>query len=60
MRLNLTMAVSGLLALSLIACTPTVRVEVAPISIYAKLDVNVRLALDKDVQALAQKNPDLF
>ena len=27
------------------ACTPTVRVEVAPISIYAKLDADVRLRL---------------
>ena len=33
------------------ACTPTVRVEVAPISIYAKLDADVRLRLDDDVKA---------
>lgn len=44
----------------LAACTPTVRVEVAPITIYAKLDANVRLQLDEDVKALIQKNPDLF
>lgn len=42
------------------ACTPTVRVEVAPISIYAKLDANVRLQLDEDVKALISKNPNLF
>ena len=42
------------------ACTPTVRVEVAPITIYAKLDANVRLQLDEDVKALIQKNPNLF
>ena len=42
------------------ACTPTVRVEVAPINIYAKLDANVRLQLDEDVKALIQKNPNLF
>jgi hypothetical protein len=42
------------------ACTPTVRVEVAPINIYAKLDANVRLQLDEDVKALIQKNPELF
>jgi len=42
------------------ACTPTLRVEVAPISIYAKLDANVRLSLDADVKALIEKNPNLF
>ena len=42
------------------ACTPTVRVEVAPINIYAKLDADVRLRLDEDVKALIQKNPNLF
>lgn len=42
------------------ACTPTVRVEVSPITIYAKLDANVRLQLDEDVKALIQKNPNLF
>ena len=36
------------------------RVEVAPITIYAKLDANVRLQLDEDVKALIQKNPNLF
>ena len=49
----------GPLAL-LAACTPTVRVEVAPINIYAKLDADVRLRLDEDVKALIQKNPELF
>ena len=47
-------------ALALGACTPTVKVEVAPINIYAKLDANVRLQLDEDVKALIQKNPNLF
>lgn len=42
------------------ACTPTVRVEVAPINIYAKLDADVRLRLDEDVKALIQQNPELF
>jgi hypothetical protein len=51
---------AALAALSLCACTPTVRVEVAPINIYAKLDANVRLKLDEDVKALIQKNPNLF
>jgi len=42
------------------ACTPTVHVKVDPITIYAKLDANVRLQLDEDVKALIRKNPDLF
>ena len=41
-------------------CTPTVRVEVAPINIYAKLDANVRVQLDREVQNLIQQNPNLF
>jgi hypothetical protein len=41
-------------------CTPTVRVEVAPISIYAKLDADVRVRLDKEVQSAIQQNPNLF
>lgn len=53
-------AAAALAALALAACTPTVRVEVAPITIYAKLDANVRLQLDEDVKALIQKNPNLF
>jgi hypothetical protein len=42
------------------ACTPTIRVEVAPINIYAKLDADVRVRLDQQVQDLIDKNPNLF
>ncbi len=42
------------------ACTPTVRVKVDPINIYAKLDADVRVRLDKEVQSLIQQNPNLF
>jgi hypothetical protein len=42
------------------ACTPTIRVEVAPINIYAKLDADVRVRLDKEVQTAIAQNPDLF
>lgn len=49
-------ACAGVLA----ACTPTIRVEVAPINIYAKLDADVRVRLDQAVQSEIQKNPDLF
>ncbi len=51
---------TGMLALSAAACTPTIRVEVAPINIYAKLDADVRVRLDKEVQTAIQQNPDLF
>ena len=51
-------AASTLLALG--ACTPTIRVEVAPINIYAKLDADVRVRLDKEVQSAIQQNPNLF
>lgn len=61
MRLALAaLAPAILVGASLAACTPTVRVEVAPITIYAKLDANVRLQLDEDVKALISKNPNLF
>lgn len=42
------------------ACTPTIRVEVAPINIYAKLDADVRIRLDKEVQSAIKDNPNLF
>lgn len=51
---------AGIAAASLGACTPTVRVKVDPINIYAKLDADVRVRLDKEVQEAIQQNPDLF
>lgn len=47
-------------AATLSACTPTIRLKVDPITIYAKLDHNVRISLDEDVKALVKENPDLF
>ncbi len=47
-------------ALALAACAPTLHVDVKPITIYAKLDADVRLRLDDDVKALILKNPNLF
>ena len=46
----------GLLA----ACAPTINVKVAPISIYAKLDADIRIKLDKEVENAIQQNPNLF
>jgi hypothetical protein len=45
---------------TLMACTPSVNVNVNLAPIYAKLDVNVKVQLDQDVKALIQQNPDLF
>jgi len=55
-------AIGGLMLLGLApaACTPTVTVDVKPITIYAKLDADVRLRLDQEVKDLIQKNPNLF
>lgn len=50
----------GAAAAGIGACTPTVRVKVDPINIYAKLDADVRIRLDQEVQALIQQNPNLF
>jgi hypothetical protein len=50
----------ALLALAPAACSPTVTVDVKPITIYAKLDADVRLRLDQEVKDLIQKNPNLF
>ena len=51
-------AVAG--ALLAAGCTPTVKVQVEPINIYAKLDADVRIRLDKEVQDLIRNNPDIF
>jgi hypothetical protein len=52
---------TGMGALLLLgACAPTVTVDVKPITIYAKLDADVRLRLDQEVKDLIQKNPNLF
>lgn len=52
----------GLLATLVLvaACAPTVKVEVAPINIYAKLEADVRVRLDNEVKSLIQQNPALF
>lgn len=53
-------ALGALSLLGLAACAPTIHVKVDPITIYAKLDANVRLQLSEDVKALILKNPNLF
>jgi hypothetical protein len=49
-----------LIGLVLAACAPTIKVQVEPINIYAKLDADVRVKLDQQVQTLIQQNPNLF
>ncbi len=60
MQRRLILLAGLLAALGSAACAPTLRVEVSPITIYAKLDADVRLRLDKEVQTLIQQNPNLF
>lgn len=47
-------------AVGLTACEPTIHVKVDPINIYAKLDAQVQIRLDKEVETLIDKNPNLF
>ena len=51
---------SAVALLGLGACAPTINVKVEPISIYAKLDADIRIRLDKEVQSAIQQNPNLF
>jgi len=57
---NWTILAGGLAAAALGACAPTIHVKVDPINIYAKLDADVRVRLDKEVDTLIQQNPNLF
>jgi len=54
----------GLLPLMVCACTPTVRVaaptEPITINLNVKIDQEVRVKLDKEVDDLIANNPDLF
>lgn len=60
-RKRAIVALLGLFAaVSAAACTPTVRLQVDPIQIYAKLDADVRVRLDKELQDLLVENPNLF
>jgi hypothetical protein len=59
-RLVLTAGLMTAVLVGGAACTPTINVKVAPISIYAKLDADIRIKLDKEVQTAIQQNPNLF
>jgi len=47
-------------AVTIAACTPSVGLQVDPIQIYAKLDADVRIRLDRELQDLLAENPNLF
>jgi len=54
------MLLAAPLAVATAGCTPTINVKVQPISIYAKLDADVRIKLDREVESAIKSNPDLF
>lgn len=63
-RVLLPCLIGGLAAISLAGCTPTVKVE-APdkpivINLNVKIEQEVRVKVDRDVETLLQNNPDLF
>ncbi len=63
-RVLLTGLVGGIAAAGLAACTPTVKVE-APdkpivINLNVKIEQEVRVKVDRDVDTLLQDNPNLF
>ena len=63
-RVLLMCLIGGIAATMLVACTPTVKVE-APdkpivINLNVKIEQEVRVKVDKDVDTLLQNNPNLF
>jgi hypothetical protein len=63
-RVLITGLIGGLAAATLAACTPTVKVE-APdkpivINLNVKIEQEVRVKVDRDVDTLLQDNPNLF
>ena len=63
-RVLLPCLIAAMAATTLAACTPTVKVE-APdkpivINLNVKIEQEVRVKVDRDVETLLQNNPDLF
>lgn len=55
------LAAASLSAVSLVACAPTVNIKFSePLQIYAKLDADIRIKLDQELQNLLRENPNLF
>lgn len=57
-------ALVAAMAMGAVACTPTVRLEASDkpitINLNVKIDQEVRVRLDKDLEDAIAKNPDLF
>ena len=54
-------AVLGLAAVAVAACAPTVNIKFSePLQIYAKLDADIRIKLDQELQQMLRDNPNLF
>lgn len=63
-RRNSRLAVLGLLPVMLVACQPTVRVQ-APdkpieINLNVKIEQEVRVKVEREVEDLFAENPDIF
>ena len=63
-RLKTTFLIAGVSSVMLLSCSPTVKVE-APdepieINLNIKIEQDVRVRLDKDVEDLIADNPDIF
>jgi len=62
--MTLRILTAGLITLGLTACSPTVKIEPSDkpivINLNVKIDQEVRVRLDKDVEDLIANNPDLF
>lgn len=62
--MTLRLLTASLVALPLMACSPTVKIEPSDkpivINLNVKIDQEVRVRLDKDVEDLIANNPDLF
>lgn len=54
-------ALLGVGAVGLAGCAPTVKIAFTePLQIYAKLDADIRIKLDQELQNLLRENPNLF
>jgi hypothetical protein len=62
--MTLRLLTIGLTAIAVIACSPTVKIKPSDkpivINLNVKIDQEVRVRLDKDVEDLIANNPDLF
>jgi len=62
--MTVRLVASAFASFGLLACSPTVKIEPSDkpivINLNVKIDQEVRVRLDKDVEELIADNPDLF